>query len=77
MNELSWHDRGRLWLRIGLRLAMVLAVGWACVRLGPPVVSLFAPFLLAFLVAWVLSPAAGWLHERLGVSRRLLSSGGW
>ncbi len=73
MNELSWHDRGRLWLRIGLRLAMVLAVGWACVRLGPPVVSLFAPFLLAFLVAWVLSPAAGWLHERLGVSRRLLS----
>lgn len=73
MNELSWHDRGRLWLRIGLRAVMALIAGWACVRLGPPLVSLFAPFLLAFLVAWALSPAAGWLHERLGVSRRLLS----
>ena len=69
MKELSWRDRGRLWLRIGLRLLLWCAGIWAAVRLGPPLVSLFAPFLLAFFVAWGLSPLIRWLHRRLRLPR--------
>ena len=42
--ELSWHDRGRLWLRLGVRLILLLLGLWAAVRLGPPFISLFDPF---------------------------------
>lgn len=69
MKELSWPERGRLWLRIGLRLLLWCALLWAAVRLGPSLVSLFAPFLLAFFVAWGLSPLVRWLHERLRLPR--------
>ena len=73
MSELTWPQRGRLWLRLGLRLLLLLLGLWALVRLGPTVVSLFSPFLLALLMSWLLSPAVRWLHEKLGVSRRFLS----
>ncbi len=73
MKELSWHDRGRLWFRLGLRLTFLLLALWAAIRLGPPLVSLFAPFLLSFLMVWVLSPVVKWLHKKLGVSRKFLS----
>jgi len=71
MKELSWHDRGRLWLRIGLRLLLWCLGLWAAVRLGPPLVSLFAPFLLAFFVAWALSPLVRWLYQRFRLPRRV------
>ncbi len=71
MKELSWRERGRLWLRLGLRLVLWIVSLWALVRLGPPLVSLFAPFLLAFFVAWGLSPAVRWLHDRLGLPRQV------
>lgn len=73
MNELTWPQRGRLWLRLGLRLLLLLLGLWGLVRLGPPLISLFAPFLLALLMSWILSPAAGRLHEHFGISRRFLS----
>ncbi len=73
MKELSWSERGKLWLRIGLRLLLLLLALWALVRLGPPLVSLFAPFLLAFFVAWALSPAVGKLHAHFRISRKFLS----
>lgn len=69
MKELSWPERGRLWLRIGLRLFLWCAVLWAAIRLGPSLVSLFAPFLLAFFVAWGLSPLVRWLHKRFHLPR--------
>ena len=71
MKELSWRERGQLWLRLGLRLLLWAGCLWLLVRLGPPLVSLFAPFLLAFFVAWGLSPALRWLYDRLGLPRRL------
>ena len=71
--QLTWRQRGALWLRLGLRLLLLLLGLWALVRLGPTVVSLFSPFLLALLMSWLLSPAVRWLHEKLGVSRRFLS----
>lgn len=71
MKELSWRERGRLWLRLGLRLALWAVSLWALVRLGPPLASLFAPFLLAFFVAWGLSPAVRWLHHHWGLPRQV------
>ena len=73
MKELSWPERGRLWFRLGLRLLFVLLACWAVTALGPTLLSLFAPFLLAFLAAWALSPLVRWLHGKLGLSRNTLS----
>ena len=73
MKELSWPERGRLWFRLGLRLLFVLLACWAVTALGPTLLSLFAPFLLAFLAAWALSPLVRWLHGKLGLSRNILS----
>ena len=73
--ELSWRQRVQLWLRLGLRLVGCLLILWAAVRLGPVLVFLFAPFLLALLVAWALSPFVRWIHERLGLSRQLSALG--
>lgn len=73
MNELSWPERGRLWLRLGIRLILALLVLFVLVRFGPWALSLFAPFLLAAVVAWMLNPAIKWLHKKLGWSRNLLS----
>lgn len=73
MKELSWHDRGRLWLRLGVRLALTLLGLWAAARLGPPLISLFAPFLLAAVMAWLLSPAVKWLNRELRLPRKALS----
>ena len=70
MQELSWPERGRLWLRLGLRLLFWILGLWALFRLGPPLWSLFSPFLLAFLAAWALSPAIRWLHSRFRLPRQ-------
>lgn len=70
MTELSWPERGRLWLRLGLRLLFWLLALWALVRLLPPLWTLFSPFLLAFLAAWGLSPAIRWLHARFRLPRQ-------
>lgn len=70
---LTWPQRGRLWLRLGIRLMLVLVVVLAGAKLLPPLFSLFAPFLLALLVAAGLNPLVRWLQRNLGWSRRLLS----
>ncbi len=70
---LTWGQRGRLWLRLGIRLILVLAAVTAGVKLLPPLLSLFAPFLLAFLVAAALNPVVRWVQRKLGWSRGLLS----
>lgn len=75
MNELSWPQRGQLWLRLGLRLLLWCLGLWAAVRLGPPLISLFAPFFLAFFMAWALSPAVRWLYTRFHLPRRASALG--
>lgn len=75
MKELSWRERGQLWLRLGLRLLLWIIGLWALVRLGPPLVSLFAPFLLAFFVAWGLSPLVRWLYAKFRLPRRASTLG--
>ena len=69
--ELSWKERGRLWLRLGIRLVLTLLVLWGAVRLGPPLLRLFMPFVLALILAWLLNPLIRFLHRRLGLSRRV------
>lgn len=73
MDELSWPQRGRLWLRLGLRLILFALLLWAAIWLCPPLFSLFSPFLLAMVTAWCLSPAVRWLQKRLSLPRSLLS----
>lgn len=69
--ELSWHDRGRLWLRLGLRAVLTaLALGFVILA-GPPLLSLFFPFVLALVMAWLLNPAVRFLQRRIGGSRSL------
>ena len=70
---LTWPERGRLWLRIGIRLlvtALAVLLVWT---LGRPLLSLFMPFVLALGAAALLNPVVRFLQKRLGWSRGLLS----
>jgi len=71
--ELTWRERGRLWLRLGIRLALVALAVFLLVRIAPPVLSLLMPFVLALIMAWILNPVIRAVQRRLGVSRKLLS----
>ena len=54
--ELSWRERGRLWLRLGIRFLLIAAVVLGLRYLAPPLLSLFLPFVPALLLAWLLNP---------------------
>lgn len=71
--ELSWRERGRLWARLGIRLALAALCIWLLVRAVPPLLSLFMPFVLAFVAAWLLNPLVRGIQKRLGAPRKLLS----
>lgn len=71
--QLTWPQRGRLWLRLGIRLALAALAVLAVVKALPPLLSLFAPFVAAFITAALLNPLVRWVQRRLGWSRRLLS----
>lgn len=71
--RLDRSQRGRLWLRLVIRLSMIALGLLALMRLVPPLFSLFAPFLLALLCAALLDPAVRWLQRRLGLGRQVLS----
>ncbi len=70
---LSWPQRGQLWLRIGIRLLVAVAVVLFVWKLGRPLLSLFMPFLLALGAAALLNPVVRQLQKRLGWSRGVLS----
>lgn len=71
--ELSWRERGRLWMRLGIRLVLTVLVLAGLVLAGPPLLSLFMPFVLAFAAAWLLDPLVRGLQKRLGLPRKLIS----
>lgn len=71
--ELSWRDRGRLWLRLGVRLALAVLIVLFLRYLVPPLLGLLMPFVLALVVAWLLNPLVKRLQKRLGLSRGVLS----
>lgn len=71
--ELSWKERGRLWMRMGIRLLLTAAVLLLLFLAVPPLLSLFMPFVLALIMAWLLNPIVRWFHRKLKISRRLIS----
>lgn len=71
--ELSWRERGRLWLRLGIRLALTVLAALALFTLVPPLFSLFTPFVLALVMAWLLNPMIKAIQKRVGISRKILS----
>lgn len=73
LRELSWPERGRLWLRLGIRLVLAVAILLVLFLAVPPLLSLFMPFVLALIMAWILNPLVRWLHRRLRISRKLIS----
>jgi len=70
---LTWRQRGRLWLRLGIRLVLFVAAVLLLVLVGLPFISLMMPFVLALLLAWVLNPVVRWLKGKLSMSRKTIS----
>ena len=70
---LNWRERGALWVRIGIRGALVAAAALLLRYAAPPLLSLLGPFVLALIVAWLLNPLVRWLHRRLSISRNAIS----
>lgn len=71
--QLTWRQRGALWLRLGIRLGLSALALWLTVRLGRPLLSLFAPFLFALIVAAGLNPLVKKLQRLLGWNRQALA----
>ena len=69
---LTWRERGRLWMRLGIRAALVIAVVLLVVHGLPPLFSLLAPFVFALIVAWLFNPLVRWLQRKLSMSRKVL-----
>ena len=72
--ELSWRERGRLWLRLGIRFLLIAAVVLGLRYLAPPLLSLFMPFVLALLLAWLLNPLVRTLQKALGLSAQAVQT---
>ena len=68
--KLSWPERGKLWARLGIRLALLVLALWLLQAVGLPLLSLFAPFVAALITAAILHPPIRWLQWRLGVPRK-------
>lgn len=75
MKELTWRERGRLWLRLGLRLVIFLLLILFTARFAPVLWDWFSPFLLAAICAWVLSPVVRWCQRSFGLPRWFCSLG--
>jgi sporulation integral membrane protein YtvI len=71
--ELTWKERGRLWMRLGIRLILTAAALLVLYFVARPLLSLFMPFVLALVMAWLLNPLVRWLHRKLKISRRVIS----
>lgn len=73
MDELSWRQRGRLWLRLGLRAALLGLFLLALYKLALPLLGLLMPFVLGLVVAWVFNPIIRFLQKKLPIPRGALS----
>lgn len=70
---LTWKQRGTLWLRLGIRLALALLLVWSWKRFGRALLELTMPFLLAWLLALLLDPLVKWAERRTRLSRRTVT----
>ena len=72
--QLTWSQRGQLWLRLGLRLGLAALAVWLLARFGRRTLGLFAPFLFALAAAALLNPLVKKLQRALGWNRQVLSA---
>ena len=70
--QLTWPQRGALWLRLGIRLGLTALAVWLAARFGRPLLSLFAPFLLALIAAAALNPLVKKLQRLRRWNRQVL-----
>ena len=70
---LSPKDRAALWIRLAIRFSLTVFCVIATLTLGPHLISLLAPFLLALVVAWALHSPVLFLQKKLGFSRNTVS----
>lgn len=70
---LTWRERGRLWVRLGIRGLLVAAVALLLAYVGVPLLYLLFPFALALLLAWLLNPLVRWLKVKLPLSRKAIT----
>lgn len=70
---LNWHERGQLWLRLGIRAVLAAAAVLLVIYVGVPLLSLLSPFVLALILSWLLNPLVRWLQRKLSVSRKIIS----
>ncbi len=73
LRELSWRERGWLWVRLGIRLLLTVSVLLLIFWAGPALLSLFMPFVVALILAWLINPLVRWLQRKLKISRKILS----
>ena len=71
--RLTWHQRGWLWLRLGVRLALAVLAVFLVTRFGGWLLALFAPFVAALITAAILNPLVKWFQRRMGWSRQVLT----
>lgn len=69
--QLSWRQRGKLWIRLGIRLILAVTLVLLVWRVGLPILSLLAPFVAALVTAAVLHPLVRWFRQFLGWPRPL------
>ncbi len=72
--QLTWRQRGALWLRLSIRLLLFAAGCFAVLRFGRPLLALCAPFAFALAAAALLNPLIKALQRALGWSRQLVSA---
>lgn len=73
LQQLSWRQRGALWLRLAIRFLLTLLFLLLLAFFARPLLSLFVPFLLAFMTAALLNPLVKQLQRALGWGRGPLS----
>lgn len=71
--ELSWKDRGRLWLRLFVRFALAALFLLLVAKIGLPVLSFCMPFVLGFIFAWLLEPLLRVIIKKTILSRKAVS----
>lgn len=71
--RLSWPERGRLWLRLGIRAALTVGAVLVLLHVVLPAMDLIMPFLLALMVAWTLNPLVRAIQRKVSISRQTIS----
>lgn len=70
---LTWPQRGRLWLRLGIRAVLTVVGILLVVYAAIPLFYLMMPFVLALILAWVLNPVVRWIKGKVNWARGTIS----